>query len=87
MHSIDWGDRNKTSFLIEAFTRSRDPEVLRALREGILTPLREMAQWHSFGHAMPATEALGRIAGLEEERVFDAIRTRHVTGILAALKQ
>jgi hypothetical protein len=38
MHSIDWGDRNKTSFLIGAFTKSRDPEALKALREGILAP-------------------------------------------------
>jgi hypothetical protein len=60
--------------------------VLKALREGVLAPLVEMSQWHSIGHAMPAIEALGRILGLEEARILDAIRTRDVTPILAALK-
>jgi hypothetical protein len=86
MHSVDWADRNKASFLIVEFTKSRDPEVLKALREGVLAPLREMAQWRSFGHAIPAIQVLIRIAGLPEERILEVFQTRDVTPILAAVK-
>jgi HEAT repeat protein len=51
MHSVDWVDRNKTVFLIDSFTTTRAPEVLRVLRSDALVPLCEIAQWQDAGHA------------------------------------
>jgi hypothetical protein len=85
MHSLEWRDRNKTSVLVESFTRSRDPVMLKALRQEMLAPLVEMARWHSPGHAMTAIEALGRIAGMSEDQIDVVTTTHDVSSILAAL--
>ena len=87
IHSIDWFDRNKTAFLLESFTRSRNPEVLQTLRAQALAPLREMARWQSRGHAFPAIQILGRIAGLDEERILKLAIAGDPAPILEALRQ
>ena len=66
LHSSDWLDRNKTIAVLDAITESRDPKVLAELRAQALTPLREMAQWRSRGHALGAILILGRMAGLDD---------------------
>jgi hypothetical protein len=86
IHSIDWFDRNKTSFLLDSFTKSRDPEVLRTLRAEAVTPLLEMAQWRDHGHAMPAISALGRVFGIEEGRITEMILERNLRPLFDALK-
>jgi hypothetical protein len=86
MHSIDWLDRNKAVFLIDSLTSTRDPEVLRALRSGALVPLREIAQWQDAGHANPAISVLGRIAGMDEQRIIELIVANNPAPILEALR-
>jgi hypothetical protein len=86
MHSIDWLDRNKAVFLIDSFTKSRDPEVLRVLRSDALVPLREIAQWQDSGHAGAAISVLGRIAGMDEQRITDLVIAHNPAPILEALR-
>jgi hypothetical protein len=50
-------------------TASRDPALLKMLHDQALEPLREMAQWKDFGHAWSSLTVLGRIGGVEEERL------------------
>jgi hypothetical protein len=69
LHSIAWMDRNKGSYLFMRMTASRDPALLKMLHDQALEPLREMAQWKDFGHAWSSLTVLGRIGGVEEERL------------------
>lgn len=69
LHSIEWTDRNKGSYLLERMTDSRDPALLKLLHDEALEPLREMAQWKDGGHAWTARMILGRIAGMDESRL------------------
>ncbi len=86
MNSIDWTDRNKAAFLIEAFTESRNPDVLKTLRDGALTPIKEMAQWKDESHAISAIQALGRIAGMDEQQIVGAILQHNIAPILEAVQ-
>jgi hypothetical protein len=63
LFSGSWTDRNKASLLMETLTRGHDPKLLRELREQALEPLREMAGWHSAGHAYAARTTLERCEG------------------------
>jgi len=72
LHSMVWTDRNKAGFLLLTLSQTRDPVVLVALRADALTPLREMAQWHDWGHSYPAVMMLARIAGLSDDQVTPA---------------
>jgi hypothetical protein len=85
MRSLSWFDRNKTVALLEAVSRKKDPKVMGILREHMLTPLREMAQWKSSNHALVAALVLGRMAGLEESRILQLCLTGNVAPILDAL--
>jgi hypothetical protein len=69
LYSGSWTDRNKASLLLETLTRGRDPKLLGELREQASAPLREMAGWHSAGHAYAARMILGRCEGIEEARL------------------
>ena len=75
LHSLTWSDRNKGSLLLAAMTESRDPALLKLLHDQALAPLREMAQWKNRGHASAALEMLGRMAGIEEGRLIEMIRS------------
>ena len=69
LHSLEWKDRNKASWLFFRMTESGDPALLKMLHEEALTPLREMAQWKSEGHAWAALIILGRIGGIGATRL------------------
>jgi hypothetical protein len=69
LNSGSWTDRNKGGWVVESLTASRDPKLLAQLRSEALVSLIEMARWHSNGHAYTARVLLGRIAGIEEERL------------------
>jgi hypothetical protein len=47
LNSIEWTDRNKSSFALEMLTESRDPALLLDLRARALRSLIEMARWKS----------------------------------------
>jgi hypothetical protein len=80
-----WSDHNKGAMLVEALTKNRDPELLRQLRADALDNLLEMARWRSSGHADTARMLLGRIAGIEEDRLLKLVASRDVDSIIKAL--
>lgn len=71
LNSLEWTDRNKASFALAALTTTRDPALLRALRERAMPSLIEIARWRAPGHAMAAAVTLGRIAGLPDDRIIE----------------
>ncbi|HET9384631.1 MAG TPA: hypothetical protein VFO67_05760, partial [Gemmatimonadales bacterium] len=80
-----WSDHNKGAMLVEALTKNRDPELLRQLRASALDNLLEMARWRSAGHADSARMLLGRIAGIEEDRLLKLVASGDVEAIIRAL--
>lgn len=78
-----WEDRNKASRVLLELTAERDPVLLTTLESRVLTPLREMAHWPR-GHSGPALIMLGRIAGIEDERLFELLGTGQSEIILEA---
>lgn len=71
LNSIDWTDRNKASFVLVALTESRDPALLKQLRDSAFDALTEMARWKVFGHAVAPALILGRMAGIPDQQVVD----------------
>jgi len=84
LRSGAWLDHNKGSLLLEALTRRRDPRVLAQLRSSALDSLLEMSRWRNIGHASPALSILGRIAGMDEDRLNVLIRNGKVEEIVGA---
>jgi hypothetical protein len=80
-----WTDHNKGAAALEALSRSRDPKLLGQLRAEALQNLIEMARWRSSGHAASARILLGRIAGMDESRVYELANLGRVEEIIAAL--
>jgi hypothetical protein len=72
LNSLDWTDRNKSSFVLGGLTASRDPALMTLLRERALPSLLEMAHWKFDGHANDAFYILGRVAGLPETEIDKA---------------
>jgi hypothetical protein len=87
LQSDRWSDRNKGSLLLDALTISRPPAILKQLRAEALDGLVEMARWHTLSHAMSARMMLGRIAGIEEQRLIAMANAGEVDAILAALRR
>jgi hypothetical protein len=83
--SPTWSDRNKGAALFEVLTRRRDPELLRQLRATALDNLLEMARWRSVGHAGFARLLIGRIAGIQEDRLRELARSDQVEAIINGL--
>ena len=69
LSSGTWTDRNKAGGLLAALSRWRSPKLLAALRAQALDSLIEMARWHETGHSSAARMILGRVGGIEEERL------------------
>ena len=77
-----WLDHNKGALLLDALTVRRDPPVLAQLRTSALDSLLEMGRWRNVGHAGPALSILGRISGVDEDRLNTLISDRKVEAIL-----
>lgn len=84
LRSVTWTDRNKASFLLDGLTKSRDPELLRTLRERALPELIDIARWKSDGHAYPGIRILGRIAGWGDQDTFHRVRKDGLDKLIAA---
>jgi hypothetical protein len=82
LHSPSWTDRNKSMALIDQLTETRDPSVLRTLREQALVPLKEAAVWRDTNHAIDALLSLGRIAGIEEQRLLRLVFSKDTAAVL-----
>lgn len=85
LNSGIWKDRNKGSLLLEALTRGRDPRLLTLIRTKALDSLIEMARWRSPGHAYAARVILGRVAGIQEDRLQQLIGSGQTQVIIDAL--
>jgi hypothetical protein len=72
LNSIEWTDRNKSSWALLRLTDKRDPAVLSEIRQKALPSLIEMARWKSSGHAYASFFLLGRVAGLPEDEITAA---------------
>jgi hypothetical protein len=86
LQSGDWTDLNKASMLLTYITRSRNAEALTRLRDReALERLIEMARWRT-GHAEAARRILGRVAGIDEERLQQLITAGQVEVIINSLQ-
>ena len=84
LNSGVWEDRNKAALLLDVLSHRRDPRLLRVLRSQALESLVEMARWRNPGHASNARVILGRIAGIEEERLQQLAASGKVDEIVNA---
>jgi hypothetical protein len=71
LNSVEWTDRNKSSYALLALTDQRDPVIFSELRQKALPSLVEMARWKS-GHAYASFFLLGRAAGFPEDEITAA---------------
>ena len=69
--SVVWTDRNKAATALVNMTEKRDAKLLDRIKERAAPDLAEMARWKSLAHALPGYILLGRIAGIEEQRMID----------------
>lgn len=72
LNSGKWADRNKAGELLVALSQWRAPKLLAALRAQALESLLEMARWRS-GHAQASRMMLGRIAGIEDAKLYQLV--------------
>lgn len=80
-----WTDVNKSSGLLNALTKSRNPLLLAKLSQpAIVERLIEIARWRT-GHASAARAILGRIAGIDEKRLTELVAAGQVDQIINAL--
>jgi hypothetical protein len=87
LNSVDWTDRNKSSWALSNLTAQRDPAVLSELRQTALPSLVEMARWKT-GHAYMPFILLGRVAGIPEDEINAAwTRGDRASFIEAAVKR
>jgi hypothetical protein len=87
LNSLVWTDRNKAAFALMQLTESRDQGLLNQLGRNALDPLIDMARWKALGHATPGIIILGRIAGMKDNIIFEAMnRDREVIINAAAAK-
>jgi hypothetical protein len=84
LNSGVWDDRNKAGLLLMALSRSRPLQLLERLRTQALPSLIEMARWQDSSHASAYRVLLGRIAGFDEARIEELIRSGRVGEIVAA---
>jgi hypothetical protein len=81
-----WTDLNKAGALLADLTRGREPALLAKLRRPeVLERLVEMARWRTV-HAEPARYILGRVAGIEENRLGRLVAEKRVDAIISALR-
>jgi hypothetical protein len=85
LNSPVWSDRNKGLMLLTSLTRSRDPQVLAAIRARALPALIEMAQWQFAGHAAGPIRLLGRIAGMDESELNNLADLGDAGPVIAAV--
>jgi hypothetical protein len=87
LNSGIWTDRNKGGSLLSILSRRRSPHLLRLLRRQALDSLVEMAQWQDPAHADSARLILGRVAGIEEDRLQQLVAAHAENRIIDALQK
>ncbi|HYH16526.1 MAG TPA: HEAT repeat domain-containing protein, partial [Flavisolibacter sp.] len=82
LNSISWTDRNKAALVLFHLSRTRNPILMQQLKEAALPSLLEMVQWKSKQHVLLYYILLGRMAGLEDERLFTAFSSDRFADML-----
>lgn len=77
LNSIEWTDRNKSLLVFSELTEKRDPKLMKLLREKALDSLVEMARWKNDGYSGTPFVILGRMAGLPEMEIGQALMTEN----------
>ena len=89
LNSIVWTDRNKSGLLLQKLSKNRDPRLLKQLRVQALPSLREMAAWNDRSHALPYFIILGRMAGIDDGKLYEQNFSKdwpgYLDGIIARL--
>ncbi|HLK31138.1 MAG TPA: FtsQ-type POTRA domain-containing protein [Puia sp.] len=71
LNSIVWTDRNKGAMLLMQLTQKRDAALLQKIKQQALPSIIEMANWADRNHALMSFIILGRIAGADEQELFN----------------
>lgn len=74
LNSPVWTDRNKALSTLEHVTSNRDRAALAALRRDAMPALTEAANWKLIGYAKSPLYILGRIGGMTDAAIADAIQ-------------
>jgi hypothetical protein len=82
-----WTDRNKASLALAQITTDRPPALIAMLRTRSLPALLEMSRWQSMGHAGAALVVLGRVAGLPDQEIGEALQRGERAPILEAAER
>jgi hypothetical protein len=81
-----WTDLNKVSSLLAVITKGRNPTLLTGLgKTEVRERLIEMAQWRT-AHAQAAWYILGRMAGIDEDRLQHFVDAGNAQAILDSLQ-
>jgi hypothetical protein len=82
-----WTDLNKFSFLLAVLTKGRNSALLAELNKTeVRERLIEIARWRTTGHASGAWYILGRMAGIDEDRLQLLVDAGNVKAILDSLR-
>lgn len=84
LNSPTWTDRNKAVYILTGLTKSRDANVLAAMKEKALPSLKEMCLWPA-AYAGSAIELLGRIAGIPDDKLSNLIKENNSSAVLKVL--
>jgi hypothetical protein len=83
-----WTDLNKASGLLFHLSQGRSPDILAKLRrKDVLERLIEMARWgNQQNHAYAPRYILGRIAGIDEDRLSQLVTAGEVDVIIKGIR-
>lgn len=81
LNSNKWTDKNKSSLFLSAAFNNHNRVLSAQLRRESLSSLKEMALWRNNGHAFPAYLILGKLAGWNDEQIFNALSENRKTVI------
>lgn len=83
LSSSIWTDRNKGAAVLYWLSKGRDPGVLEAMRSQAFDSMVEMARWRSI-HALYNRVLLGRIGGIDENRLTELATSNDQVEIIVA---
>ncbi len=73
LNSNKWTDKNKSSLFLSAAYNNNNRILSEQLRKKSLPSLKEMALWRNTGHAFPASLILGKLAGWNDQQIFNSL--------------
>ncbi|HEX5654600.1 MAG TPA: hypothetical protein VFX58_16095 [Chitinophagaceae bacterium] len=86
INSLTWTDRNKGAAVLLALTETRDKAILQKIKQTALTPIIDMAQWKSKGHAIMGYLLLGRLAGASDKKIYTSFDSESKNAVLQEWK-